>query len=70
MKKYEITEMVYHYMYGLTIVTERTITTTATYDEVIALAIRDNADLNEFKRELEDLGMAKLPNYFVYGNPC
>ena len=69
MKKYEIIRVTRRYAGRCTITHEKTVTTSATYDEVIALAEKDGADLDEVKNDLEYCGAAWTKHYMISEYP-
>ena len=67
MKLYQITKRTRHHYGRTTVTTERTITTSATVDEVIDLAKAQGADVDEVRWELNQYGctISSIPGYLI-----
>ena len=69
MPRYEIIRVTRRYAGRARITHERTITTKATLADVIALAEKQGADVDEVVNELADLGITSFPGYMISEYP-
>ena len=67
--KYEITKVNRYYKYGAEVTHERIVTRSATYEEVLALARKQGADMDELVDDLDSMGCADFKGYMVSEYP-
>ena len=63
---YQIIKVNKFFARGARVTSERTLRTDATLDEVLAIAARQGADLDETVEELNDYGYTSFKGYMVF----
>lgn len=69
MPRYEIIKVTRRYAGRARITHERTITTSATLADVIKLAEKQGADVDEMINELSEMGITSIPGYMISEYP-
>lgn len=67
--KYEITKVTRYYKFGAEVTRERIVTRTASKDDVLALARKQGADIDELLDDLDSMGCADFKGYMVSEYP-
>ena len=64
---YVITKVTRYFRYGAEVTSETVIKTDATFEDVLALAKKQDADIDEVMEELEDYGttISSIRGYYV-----
>lgn len=63
---YQIIQTTTYCKHGMRITHEKTLTVTATVEDVIALAQRQGADIDEVQNDLEYMGYTHIKGYMIF----